>query len=334
MSSTMMMQSMCNNHNNDLGLYGAQFNSVNYGSAFNAPVGSDFISGGPMYFNATLPMPQQMTYPGGLSPQMVPMRMPAISAPPVMPMMEINSLPSVSPPPLAPQGYLPSASPMSMAPGFLPPVPMMGYSVIPVTQNGMQVVGYPTSASASPENQLGYVLPEIALTPPHGCSISRSCSPANDRVQLSQQIQEVSRERLPTCGSSSSVGSATGQISKKELVENCLNRIDQIFGNRVQTTGMRGPTVMRIKVKTRPALELIVQLLETLEQNCTITAISCPKSTKKGKQHIRGFLAYIQTSSVANISHVQRVFNEFNQKHTSGEDAPFKTLEINPQKKN
>jgi len=91
---------------------------------------------------------------------------------------------------------------------------------------------------------------------------------------------------------------------------------------------------MRIKVKTRPALELIVQLLETLEQNCTITAISCPKSTKKGKQHIRGFLAYIQTSNVANISHVQRVFDDFNQKHTTGEDAPFKTLEINPQKKN
>jgi len=332
MSSTMMLQSMCNNHNNDLGLYGAQTFPVNYGSAFNAP-GSDLISGGQMYVNATLPMPQQMTYPGGLSPQIVPMGMPALN-PSLIPMMDIHSLPSVSPPPLAPQGYLPSASPMSMAPGFYPPVPMMGYSVLPMTQTGMQIVGYPTSASASPENQMGYILPEIALTPPHGCSISRSCSPANDRVQLSQQIQEVSRERLPTCGSSSSVGSATGQISKKELVENCLNRIDQIFGNRVQTTGMRGPTVMRIKVKTRPALELIVQLLETLEQNCTITAISCPKSTKKGKQHIRGFLAYIQTSSVANISHVQRVFNEFNQKHTSGEDAPFKTLEINPQKKN
>merc|ERR1712083_350110 len=202
------------------------------------------------------------------------------------------------------------------------------------TQAGMQVVGYPTSASASPENQMGYILPEIALTPPHGCSVSRSCSPANERVlHLSQQVQEISRERLPTCGSSSSLGSATGQISKKELVENCLREIDEIFGNRVQTAGMRGPTVMRIKVKTRPALEKIVALLRSLEQNCNITTISCPKSTKKGKQHIRGFLAYIQTSTVHEIPQLQAVFDSFNRAHTVGEDSPFKTLEVNPQKK-
>merc|ERR1711936_1390196 len=127
-------------------------------------------------------------------------------------------------------------------------------------------------------------------------------------------------------GSNDSLDSSSSVISKKELVENCLNEIDHIFGSRVQTAGMRGPTVMRIKVKTRPALEKIVDLLRALEKNCNITAISCPKSTKKGKQHIRGFLAYIQTSNVANISLVQRVFDDFNQKHTSGEDAPFKTL--------
>merc|ERR1712038_1690608 len=109
--------------------------------------------------------------------------------------------------------------------------------------------------------------------------------------------------------------------------------IDSIFGDRVQTTGMRGPTVMRIKVKTRPALELIVELLRALEQNSSIVGISCPKSTKKGKQHIRGFLAYIQTSTVAEIAKVQAAFDSFNRAHTVGEDSPFKTLEVNPQKK-
>merc|ERR1712038_1841963 len=143
----------------------------------------------------------------------------------------------------------------------------------------------------------------------------------------------VSGDRLPSTTSSGSLDS-NGMISKKELVENCLNEIDHIFGSRVQTAGMRGPTVMRIKVKTRPALEKIVALLRSLEQNCNITAISCPKSTKKGKQHIRGFLAYIQTSTVHEIPQLQAVFDNFNSTHTTGETAPFKTLEINPQKKN
>merc|ERR1719159_1346919 len=224
----------------------------------------------------TLPMP--MAYSPGCSPQMIPIGMPAIS-----------------PPPMA----------------FVPTVPMMGYSVVPMQQGMPTTLVFP---SASPENQM-YLLPEMALTPPLG-SISRSCSPVNMPVE---HVEEVVRERLPSCGSSDSLDSSSSVISKKELVENCLREIDEIFGNRVQTAGMRGPTVMRIKVKTRPALEKIVAFLRSLEQNCNITAISCPKSTKKGKQHIRGFLAYIQTSNVANVSQVQRVFDEFNQKHTTGE---------------
>merc|ERR550534_1456848 len=218
---------------------------------------------------------------------------------------------------------LPSVSPPPMA--FVPTVPMMGYSVVPM-QQGMTTLVFP---SASPENHMGYLLPEMTLTPPLG-SVSRSCSPVNMPVE---NVEEVVRERLPSCGSSASMDSSSSVISKKELVENCLRQIDEIFGNRVQTAGMRGPTVMRIKVKTRPALEKIVALLRTLEQNCNIVAISCPKSTKKGKQHIRGFLAYIQTSSEHEIPQVQAVFDHFNRVHTIGADSPFKTLEVNPQKK-
>lgn len=203
--------------------------------------------------------------------------------------------------------------------------------------NGMAMMGIPqASGSLSPEG-MGYLLPEMnACSPP--CSISRSCSPNSslEEIPFSHETsnEEVSRDRrLPSTCSSGSLDS-NGMISKKELVENCLNEIDQIFGSRVQTAGMRGPTVMRIKVKTRPALEMIVDLLRVLEHNCTITAISCPKSTKKGKQHIRGFLAYLQANTVAEISRVQHVFDEFNATHMNGSDAPFKSLEVNPQKKN
>merc|ERR1719410_1531367 len=273
----------------------------------------------------TLPMPA-MNYSTSPSPQMVPM-----AYPPMLPLLDMTSIT----PPVAPMGsFVPTA------------VPMMGYSIVPVASNGMPMVGLPqASASYSSEN-MQFLLPraELAFTPPQQTfSISRSCSPVSDAVlpelyePARQPVQEVSRERLPSEGSSGSLdststsGTAGGVISKKELVEYCLNEIDSIFGDRVQTTGMRGPTVMRIKVKTRPALELIVELLRALEQNSKIVAISCPKSTKKGKQHIRGFLAYIQASTVSEIANVQRVFDEFNLTHQNGEDVPFKSLEVNPQ---
>merc|ERR1719281_1048318 len=218
-----------------------------------------------------------------------------------MPMMDITS---ITPPPIAPMGsFAPTA------------VPMMGYSIVPMASNGMPMVGIPqASASYSSEN-MQFLLPELAFTPPQQTfSISRSCSPVSDAVlpemPARQPVQEVARERLPSEGSSGSLDSTSTS----------------------GTTGMRGPTVMRIKVKTRPALELIVELLRALEQNSRIVGISCPKSTKKGKQHIRGFLAYIQTSTVAEIAKVQRVFDEFNRTNQKNGEVPFKSLEVNPQK--
>merc|ERR1719373_867858 len=273
----------------------------------------------------TLPMPA-MNYSASPSPQMIPM------APyPMMPMLDMTS---ITPPPVAPMGsFVPTA------------VPMMGYSIVPVASNGMPMVGLPQASSSYSSENMQFLLPELAFTPQQPFSISRSCSPVSDAVlpevhePARRPVQEVSRERLPSEGSSESLDSTstsgtTGVISKKELVEYCLNEIDSIFGDRVQTTGMRGPTVMRIKVKTRPALELIVELLRALEQNSRIVGISCPKSTKKGKQHIRGFLAYIQTSTVAEIAKVQRVFDEFNRTNQNNGEVPFKSLEVNPQKKN
>merc|ERR1719168_547586 len=99
---------------------------------------------------------------------------------------------------------------------------MMGYSVVPMQQGMMSTtLVFP---SASPENQM-YLLPEMAFTPPVG-SISRSCSPVHTPVE---QVEEVARERLPSCGSSESLDSSSSVISKKELVENCLREIDEIF---------------------------------------------------------------------------------------------------------
>lgn len=327
MASTVMMQNMCNNQTSyDLGMYGSHPNQVTLTSFTPSPA-MEGLPGGAMYMNPqTLPMPA-MNYSASPSPQMIPM-----AYPPMLPLLDMTS---ITPPPVAPMGsFVPTA------------VPMMGYSIVPVASNGMPMVGLPQASSSYSSENMQFLLPELAFTPPQQTfSISRSCSPVSDAVlpevyePARRPVQEVARERLPSEGSSESLDSTstsgtTGVISKKELVEYCLNEIDSIFGDRVQTTGMRGPTVMRIKVKTRPALELIVELLRALEQNSNIVGISCPKSTKKGKQHIRGFLAYIQSSTVAEIAKVQRVFDEFNRSNQKNGEVPFKSLEVNPQKKN
>merc|ERR1711953_1249852 len=100
MTSAIMMQSMCNNQINDLGMYGSQLNQVNYGSTqFDAtfatsPAVSPDFAGGAMFVNnppQTLAMPP-MSFPAPVSPQILPMGYTAISPPPMVPVMDVNPL--------------------------------------------------------------------------------------------------------------------------------------------------------------------------------------------------------------------------------------------------
>jgi hypothetical protein len=86
--------------------------------------------------------------------------------------------------------------------------------------------------------------------------------------------------------------------------------------------GNRGENVVRIKVKTRNALENIVPFIDACNAQGLLTRVSCPISTKKGRQHIRGFLAYLEC---ADSSAVQQLFSEYNE-----EFACFKPLDVNP----
>lgn len=311
MSSTPLMQNMCANQPEDLGMFGSHSCQANYTPCTQLPA-QQSISGGTFFVNPqTLPVPP-VNYSASVSPQVIPMTYSSM-----IPVMDLSSI---------------STSPMPPMINFVPTVPMLGYSLVPVACNG--ILSIPPASSSYSSESMQYLSPDMAF-PPSTFSISRSCSPASDiSAPEPPHVQEIARERaLPSSSSSLSTGSnstagSNGAISKKELVQQCLNEIDNIFGDRVQSKGMRGPTVMRIKVKTRPALELIVDLLRTIEQNSKIVAVSCPKSTKKGKQHIRGFLAYIQAASVAEIAQVQRVFDAFNLPHQK------LSLEVNPQKKN
>merc|ERR1711953_938338 len=53
-------------------------------------------------------------------------------------------------------------------------VPVMGYSMVPVP-NGLTMMGLPQASGSLSQESLGYLIPEMAFTPPG--SISRSCSP-------------------------------------------------------------------------------------------------------------------------------------------------------------
>lgn len=113
-------------------------------------------------------------------------------------------------------------------------------------------------------------------------------------------------------------------IPKRQLIDDCR----AYFRNMpvpYDEIGNRGENVVRIKVKTRNALENIVPFIESCNAEGLLSRVSCPISTKKGRQHIRGFLAYLECSDSAAV---QQLFKEYNEKF-----ACFKPLDVNPPSK-
>lgn len=110
-----------------------------------------------------------------------------------------------------------------------------------------------------------------------------------------------------------------------------LGNLEREFGHRFSTSGMRGPTVLRVKVKTNASLDSILPFLQRLDDLGLISDISCPTSKKKSKTHIRGFLAYMNAVSLSAADRVQEEFAKFNQEHLNSEGrGPFKCIELNP----
>lgn len=175
-------------------------------------------------------------------------------------------------------------------------------------------------------------------------SQSRSLSMTSD---AGRSTIEQERERSPSSASlprlssgptyyagssrSTSVSSRTSvrstsveSIPKRQLIDDCRAH----FRNMpvpYDEIGNRGANVVRIKVKTRNALENIVPFIDACNERNLLTRVSCPISTKKGRQHIRGFLAYLECSDSAAV---QQLFKEYNEKC-----ACFKPLDVNPPSK-
>lgn len=116
--------------------------------------------------------------------------------------------------------------------------------------------------------------------------------------------------------------------NKKELVPRKLNELQSTFHERFTTSGLRGKDIFRVKCKTKPSLQNIVELLTTLDSIVYLKEVSCPASTKKGKRQKRGFLCYVKVE-VEHMLIVESIFNEFNEK----KGYPFNDIEIDPQRK-
>lgn len=114
--------------------------------------------------------------------------------------------------------------------------------------------------------------------------------------------------------------------TKEQIVPEKLAIIENMFADRYDECGMRGSDIARIKVKTISALNSIVELLSYLSEHVNIIHVSCPKSTKKKGQSVRGFICYLKVAE-CDLERLEQLFNLFNL------NEAFHPIDVNPQKK-
>jgi len=127
----------------------------------------------------------------------------------------------------------------------------------------------------------------------------------------------------------------TEEMTKKDLVNGTLDWFYAVLGSEhFDCEGRRGENVLRIKVKTRGALEYICPLINQCIEEGLLYHVSCPISTKKQRRHIRGYLAYLEAVSGSATERMIEIFNELNQDLVTNCDGilehPFKGISRNP----
>lgn len=250
----------------------------------------------------------------------------------------------------------PSPSPVSFA--SISPSPASTYAMFPPT---LPMVIPPISRSPSPAPPLGCTIPEDKSLPllssgrvrTHaGCSSVSSLDESNSGGSFSSSLSSsIERERVHHIEPYSSerpkealynthnrpVPVFAESMTKKDIVNDTLKWMFEVFGSEhFDVDGRRGPNVLRLKVKTRGALEHICPLLNEFLKEGLISHVSCPISTKKSRQHIRGYLSYIECVSNEAVDRVMQIFNKYNEILITDCDGklehPFKGLSRNPKK--
>lgn len=173
-------------------------------------------------------------------------------------------------------------------------------------------------------------------------SIERERSFEKDIMNVPILSKVARSNSMPTLGKTKSGSSRNSsrrrrrnkQPTKRELAEAKLKELSAKYGPRFTRTGMRGENVLRLKAKTKRALENIVPFIQFLDERIQLEEVSCPLS-KPTKEHVRGFLAYIRTNTVEEAARIHDVlFPEYCEQNRTAEGvSPFKLIELNPMAK-
>lgn len=229
-----------------------------------------------------------------------------------IPMMPVNQMAGSVSPMFLPQLGNPIVIPqMTLKPSLSPPISLPPVSVTPAGSVPEM------SQSQPPQNQNNYL---GAALRGDRFSRSRTRSPSIASESDSGELQVRCRAR-----SLSRESDASGP-SKRALVDSTLGWMESVFGEKYDNDGTRGENVLRLKVKTVIALQHIIEFIQRCHDEGLIESISCPVSTKKGRQHVRGYLAYIKGFSGASADRIETIFEAFNRE----KGFPFKTLHRNP----
>lgn len=238
---------------------------------------------------------------------------------PMFPVMQISreGLVIPSPSPVSIQMF-PQPIPMVVPPVSRSPSPQPAKVFIPACSSG-------SYASSSTSGSLSA-----------SSSLEREFINLDSREFVKHESSETPKEAIINVNNLA-VPVFTEEMTKKDLVNDTLKWMYEVFGSEhFDCDGRRGPNVLRLKVKTRGALEHICPLIDRLVNEELVHHISCPISTKKSRQHIRGYLAYIEAVSGEAIDRIMEIFNKYNEiliHDCDGQlEHPFKGLSRNPKK--
>jgi len=275
---------------------------------------------------------------------------------PPVPMLSnsVNSLPMATTTHLpAPLGQI-NSEPCPMLNGMAGFTPML----LTTDSNGYQTLTPISRSSVSPDPNFWPMMP-VMLTSPStspsprlcntGClTLPISCSPSNSSegfdLSLSREregdlhiIEPFETERKEAVVNEDNIPIPTikQEMTKKDLVNATLDWFYEVLGSEhFDCEGRRGKNVLRIKVKTRGALEYICPLIEQCIEEGLLYHVSCPISTKKQRRHIRGYLAYLEGVSETATDRMIEIFNELNKDYVTNCDGilehPFKGISRNP----
>jgi len=231
----------------------------------------------------------------------------------------------------------PSLSPVAGLP-VLPFVPMDIPTMMPIVSMSPSVSPSPRVMKPEMTRSRGSLTVPLSRNP-SASSENFSVSYSRERDNISM-IEPFETERMQEKEAVVNVDNIpipvfTEQMTKKDLVNGTLDWFYAVLGSEhFDCEGRRGRNVLRIKVKTRGALEYICPLINQCIEEGLLNHVSCPISTKKQRRHIRGYLAYLEAVSESATDRMIEIFNELNQALVTNCDGilehPFKGISRNP----